>query len=216
MSTDVTFLRRSRASSNATRIKRANFALVIGQRIDRFAAVRAASPLARLPEVDAAGQLAHDDEVDALDAPRRFNADASASSASTRTGRRLANRPSPLRNASSACSGRTVALRVVPLGAADGAEQHRIGSLRLVENTRSDRHAVASIDAAADCLLGELPARSRYAATARSASTAWRSPPGPMPSPGRTRMFGFMIADWATGYRIPVPASAREFTASLR
>ena len=68
-----------------------------------------AAPLARLAEVDAAGELAHDDEVDAVEhlGPRAATRRSAPGRATT--GRRLAKTPRPLRSPSSACSGRTVA-----------------------------------------------------------------------------------------------------------
>ena len=81
-----------------------------------------------LAEVDAAGELADDQQVGALD-PLARSGLASSSAAIGRTGRRFANRPSPLRRPSRPCSGRGASGSVVShFGPADRAEQHGVGA----------------------------------------------------------------------------------------
>ena len=115
---------------------------------------RVVAPLARLAEVDAAGQLADDDQVDALEhlgPERRRPRSAPARSRPDAGWRR---RRGPCAAPRSACSGRTRRRRVVPLGAADGAEQDGVappapaparpagsGSPRRVDRGAADRPA---------------------------------------------------------------------------
>ena len=66
-----------------------------------------------LAEVDAAGELAHDEQVGALDDLARAAGWRRSSASTARTGRRLAYRPRPLRRPSRPCSGRGASGSVV-------------------------------------------------------------------------------------------------------
>ena len=65
LSTDVTFFLRPRARVERSLHDAANFLLAVDQRVDRLATGRSLPALARLAEVDAAGELADDEDVDA-------------------------------------------------------------------------------------------------------------------------------------------------------
>ena len=144
-------------------------------------AVAVAPPLA---EVDAAGELAHDQEIGAGD-PLGRSGLASTSEGLGRTGRRFANRPRPLRRPSRPCSGRGASGSVrVPLRAADRAEQHGVRGAAGLEHLVGERRPVRVDRGAADEMLGQLevadlleqaprsarrsPARSRRPAAGRS------------------------------------------------
>ena len=74
-----------------------------------------------------------------------------------RTGRRLANRPIPLRRPSRPCSGRgRVGVGGVPLRPADGAEQDRVGGAAGVQHLVGEGGAVLVDRDAADQALVEL------------------------------------------------------------
>ena len=64
------------------------------------------------------------------------------SAGSTVIGRRLANRPRPLRSANSACSGRTVASGLSHFGPPHGAEEHGVGVAARLDVLGPDRHPV--------------------------------------------------------------------------
>ena len=67
-SIDVTLLRRVRASSKATRRDALDLEGVVDLRVDgALLAVAEVADLLRLAEIDAAGQLAQDEDVEALD-----------------------------------------------------------------------------------------------------------------------------------------------------
>ena len=108
LSTLVRRPRRPRASSNASRTTRRISASVYHSVSIADAALGRVALLRRPAEVEAAGQLADDQQVDAVEQLRR-SGDASTSAGWTVTGRRFANSPRPPRSANSACSGRTAA-----------------------------------------------------------------------------------------------------------
>ena len=83
--------------------------LRVEERVVRLAAGGPVVGLAALPEVEAAGELADDEHVHALDEVAAAAATRRERRARRRPGRRLAKRPSALRSARSPCSGRTVA-----------------------------------------------------------------------------------------------------------
>ena len=91
--------------------------------------VAAVAVAAAVAEVDAAGQLAHDQQVDAARCAPSRSGLAPASAGLGRTGRRLAKSPSALRRPEQALLGtRRVGVGGVPLRPADRAEQHRVGA----------------------------------------------------------------------------------------
>ena len=111
LSTWSTLPRRPRASSNASATIAADLAPPCTSRVS--IAAPAARPVwrcsRRLAEVEAAGQLADDQQVDALEQLRLAAARRRRAAGWTVIGRRFANSPRPPRSANSACSGRTVA-----------------------------------------------------------------------------------------------------------
>ena len=87
----------------------------------------------------------------------RFSGLASYSAGSGLTGRRLANRPSPLRSPSRPCSGRGFGgVGRVPLRAPDRRQQHRVGAAAGVERLVGQRDAVSVDRGAAEQVLLEL------------------------------------------------------------
>ena len=104
---------------------------------------RVPSVAAALAEVDAAGELAHHEQVGALDPLALAAGWRRAARALGRTGRRLANSPSPLRRPSSPCSGRGASGSVVShFGPPTAAEQHGVGGAAGVEHLVGERGAV--------------------------------------------------------------------------
>ena len=130
---------------------------------------------------------------------------ASSSSGTTRTGRRLANRSSPLRRPSSACSGRTLARGIVPLRSADGAEQHRVARLRQVQRAVGQRRMEGVDRRTADDGFGERQLEVK-ALRADAPARAWPAPPPPdqcrrRATPGSSRALLLSTKKWKTGNR---------------
>ena len=136
---------------------------------------------AAVAEVDAAGELADDEQVGALDPLAACSGLASSSAGLGRTGRRFANSPSPLRRPSRPCSGRgALGVGGVPLRPADRGQQHGVGAAAGLEHLVGEGRAVGVDRGAADQLLLELEVTDR--ASTRSAAAMIS---GPIPSPGR-------------------------------
>ena len=164
--------------------------LVVHHRVARLAAPGHDRLPARLAEVEAAGELAHDQQVDARRPPRAAASRRSTSAGNTCAGRRFANRPSSLRMPQQAALGARVDGHRVPLRPADGAEQHR-ARRRARARARASVSGVPCASIAAPPISRLLEARARCPAARAAASStrrASRVTSGPMPSPGRTRM----------------------------
>ena len=186
LSTLVRRPRRPRASSKPSRTTRRISASVYDSvSIGRAPPVGPVALLA-LAEVEAAGQLADDQQVDAVEqlGPERRRRDEAGW---TVTGRRFANSSRPPRSANSACSGRTGADGSSHLRPADGAEQDRVAPRRpRVDVLRPDRDAVGVDRRAAGERRRPLDRRSRTPRPTASSDAPRRraTTSGPTPSPG--------------------------------
>ena len=105
--------------------------------------------LLRLAEIDAAGQLAHDHDVEAVDAVALQRGGVGE--------RRVADRRAEigeeleiLAQAQQACFGALLVRHTVPFGTADGAEHHGIGLKRAPHGLIGNRLAMGIVGAAAD------------------------------------------------------------------
>src|SRR5262245_31821765 len=123
--------------------------LRVDERVDRFALGRAPAPLARLAEVDAAGELAHHDQVDPVEhlgAERRRPHQCRDDPERTQVG----VDPEPLAEPEQRLLRANRRLGIVPLGTAHGAEQHRVGRARPRQLHRRQRLARGVDRGAAD------------------------------------------------------------------
>ena len=147
------------------------------------------APAARLAEVDVAGQLAHDHEVepgDDLGLERRRRGelrDRGSPAAGSRTGR------APCGCRSSALLGTQLARQRVVLRSADGAEQHRVGRSRERERRVGQRIARRVVAGAADRRGLGLERQALRAQQRRARAAPAPTISGPMPSPGRIAIF---------------------------
>ncbi len=119
----------------------------VGQRLDA----------ARVAEIDAAGQLAHDQQVEPGD---------QLALEARRVGQRLENLRRAqigeevhlLAQAKQAALGLQLERQLLPFRAADRAEQHRVGGLRPRQGRIGQRHAVGIVGRAADQPLADIEA----------------------------------------------------------
>ena len=142
----------------------------------------AVSPFeAAVAEVDAAGQLAHHEQVGALDPLALERARVEQRRAGPHRAQ-VGEQAEPLAQAEQALLGaRLRRVGGVPLGAADGGEQHGVGAAAGVEHLVGQRGAVRVDRGAAERAARR--ARSRPARASTRSAAAMIS--GPMPSPGR-------------------------------
>ena len=138
----------------------------------------------RLAEIDAAGQLAHDHDVEAVDElalERGGVGERGIADGGAEIGEQL----EILAQAEQPGLGALVVRHAVPFRPADGAEHHGVGGERLFHGGVGDRLAVRVVGAAADEVglgLDRGEALALIQATMRSTSAITS---GPMPSPGR-------------------------------
>ena len=209
---------RPRASSKASRTIAPDLALGVRQRVDGGRAPSGVVALLRpAAEVEAAGQLADDQQVDALEqlgAERRGRRRAPGGRV---TGRRLANRPRPPRSANSACSGRTARGRVVPLRPADGAEQDRVGRRGRRRRPRGGSRRRTRRSRAADEELGPLEREAERARRPRRATrrARRRRPPARRRRPGSARSGRSAVAASVTAGPRPCAAPTNATTTPL-
>ena len=178
----VTCLRRPCARLERDARDARDLVLVVDHRVVRRAHAVHGLRAARLAEVEAAGQLAHDQQVDAVDdlgAQRRRLRRAPGTpspGAGSRRGR------APCGCAAGRARGAIATRQRVPLRAADRAEQHRLALARALDHLVAQRRAVGVDRRAADQVLLEARSRARAAARPPRARAAPRASP-----PGRSR-----------------------------
>ena len=172
LSTDVTSLRRAVREAEREAHDAADLLVGVLERVDRARAPADRLAEARLAEVEAAGELADEEDVDARDAVRlqRRRAGEGRVHAHRAEVRVEAER---LAEPEEALLGAHLGARVVPLRAADGAEQDRVGALAGRERLRRERVARRVDGRAADEVLLERRARDpNRAATCSSTAPA--------------------------------------------
>ena len=154
-------------------------------RIDAGVVRDAAAPPA-VAEVDAARQLAHDQQVGAADALLPQRARVGRAPGLTRTGRRFANSSSPLRSPRRPCSGRGASGSVVSHFGPPTAPSSTASAERQRSSTSgSSGVPCSSIEIAADRQLLDLEASVEAARRSRPAAAARRRrPPGRCRRPG--------------------------------
>ena len=180
LSTLVTF---RRASSKPTRAIRSISASDVDAGVVGRVAVEAA-----VAEVDAAGELAHHEQVGALDPLALERAGVEQRRAGPHRAQ-VGEQAEPLAQAEQALLGaRRVGVGGVPLRAADGGEQHGVGAAAGVEHLVGERPCRARRSRRRRQAARR--ARSRRAAASTRAAAAMIS--GPIPSPGRVTMRGAM------------------------
>ena len=122
---------------------------------------------AAVAEVDAAGELAHDEQVGALDALALERAGVEQRRARPHRAQ-VREQAEPLAQAEQALLGpRLARVGGVPLRAADGGEQHRVGAAAGLEHLVGERRAVRVDRGAADQVLVELEVAERGEQLAR-------------------------------------------------
>jgi hypothetical protein len=144
----------------------------------RAVVVGAVAVARRVAEVDAAGELADDQQVGALD-PLALSGLASSSASLGRPGAGC-EQPSPCAGPSSPARRRACPDRSCPTWAADGAEQHRVGLAAGLERLVGERVPYSSIEAPP--IRCSVISKSPRTSSTRLAAAAIS---GPMPSPGR-------------------------------
>ena len=123
---------------------------VVDLRVDAaLLAVAEIDDLLRLAEIDAAGELAHDQDVEAFDhllLQRRGGGERRIADRRPQIGEQLQVLAQPQQ----AGLGTDLVGHLVPFRPADGAEQHRVGGHRLCHVGFGDRLAMRVVGAAAD------------------------------------------------------------------
>ena len=141
LSTWVTCPRASAASSNASRTIRADLALGVRQRVERGRAAGLARRLAPVAEVDAAGELADDEHVDAFEQlrPQRRGRDERRMDGDRA---QVREQPEPAAQREERLLRADGRRRIGPLRAADRAEQDRVGRAARLDVLGPDRDAI--------------------------------------------------------------------------
>jgi hypothetical protein len=188
LSTEQTFLLRLRAAVEGDAQDAADLALRVMHGVEAEALLLpvdlAQLDAARLAEVDVAGQLAHDQDVQPGHDLRLQGRGIGQFRIQDRRAQ-VGKEPELLADAQQAALRPLLARIVVPLRTADGAEQHGIGRLRQLLGRVGIGLPVAST--------AQPPSRASSISILRSSALSTRTASamisGPMPSPGRTQIF---------------------------
>ena len=189
LSTLVSFLLRLRAAWNATWAMRSISGSAVAHGVEGFlgageVAVDRGAATARLAEVDVAGQLADDQDVQAR---HQFGLQARGMGQLLVADRRaeVGEQAEVLAQAEDRLLGAQRALELVVLPVADGAEQHRVGRSGQRQRGLGQRVAMRLVGGTAD----QRGSISSGSSSALSTFTASAMISVPMPSPGRTAIF---------------------------
>ncbi len=149
-------------------------------------AVAEVDDLLRLAEIDAAGELAQDQDVEPLDQLALQRGGIGERRIDDRRAQ-IGEQLEVLAQAQEPGLGPHLVGHAVPFRPADGAEDHRIGGERLFHRRVGNRLAVGVIGAAADEILLGLEASTPCSLNQAIARFTSAMTSGPMPSPGRRR-----------------------------